>query len=164
MCASPSRARHRGPTNIAQETGNMGLSWSMAVSSHPCFSRLICWFHEIHSPLFSHFSPSLFIAGFIYMSRALLVLACQSVVAEPAAGEGSSGKARSSPVPGHGHLLPSTWGAGGQPSMPRQELPGDEPEPNRPHSPQTHTNVLSPSLQLPWNAAHPGAGTFLPHR
>lgn len=120
----PKPSPAQGPTNIPQETGNMGLVSSMAVSSHPCFSRLICWFHEIHSPLFSHFSPSLFIAGFIYMSRALLVLARQSVVAEPGAGEGISGKARRTQTLAmatscHDHLLLSTWEAGGQPSLPR---------------------------------------------
>lgn len=169
MCASPSRAQHRGPANIPQETGNMGLVWSMAVSSHPCFSRLICRFHEIHSPLFSHFSPSLFIAGFIYMSRALLVLARQSVVAEQGAGEGISGKARSTLVPGQGHLLPwppppqhmgGRWAALHAKGMSWNQI--------ELQIPQTHTNVLSLCLQgtalhFPWDAGHPGAGTFLPH-
>ena len=89
---SPSRAQHKGPTSIPQGTGNMGLGWSTAASSHPCFSRLICWFYEIHSPLFSHFSPSLFIAGFIYMNRALRVLSRQSAVAELGVSEGSKAR------------------------------------------------------------------------
>lgn len=168
MCASPSRAQHRGPTNIPQETGNMGLVWSMAVSSHPCFSRLICWFHEIHSPLFSHFSPSLFIAGFIYMSRALLVLAHQSVVAEPGAGEGISGKAGSTLTMAtycHGHLLPSTWEAGGQPSMPRgcagTKSSSQSPSPTQISCPHPHRGqeCSSHGMQLTLELA-PSCPTF----
>ena len=119
------RTQPRSQYSIPQETGNMGLGWSTAAGSHPCFSRLICWFSEIHSPQFSHFSPSLFIAGFIYMNRALRVLSRQSAVAEPGAGEG--GKARQGArVLGHGHLLPATWEAGRQAALHAETRAGAE--------------------------------------
>lgn len=162
---SPSRAQHRGPTSIPQETGNMGSGWSTAAGSHPCFSRLICWFYEIHSPLFSHFSPSLFIAGFIYMNRALRVLSRQSAVAELGAGEGSRQARQDKEHPGPRPRPPPARHVGGrragrQPSLPRRELPGNEPEPNEP---QTHARP-GPIPAGHSDAGGPGAGTFPPRR
>lgn len=129
----------------------------MAVSSHPCFSRLICWFHEIHSPLFSHFSPSLFIAGFIYMSRALLVLACQSVVAEPGAGEGISGKARSTQPLAMATSCPARGRQVGSPPCQGDELePNSAPNPPDPHKclvpfSAGHSTAVPMGCSSPWS-------------